>query len=185
VGDLEQTNELKKQQEQEEKEENRNELESMEVEKDRKKKERDLKRQQDEADKEQRRKERELKRQQEEAEKEQKKKEKEAAQRKKQLVIQKQATIMDKLFRRKEPETPVAQPQGADMSRQSLSPLEQSPESSTCSTASIQTIIAQMDQELTAFQSKNAEELMRWLSFPTFLSSLSYAQFLHWHLLFL
>ncbi|KAH8947470.1 hypothetical protein BDL97_11G042300 [Sphagnum fallax] len=156
-----QTNELKKQQEQEEKEQKRNERESMEVEKDRKKKERDLKRQQDEADKEQRRKERELKRQQEEAEKEQKKKEKEAAERKKQLVIQKQATIMDKLFRRKEPETPAAQPQGADMSRQSLSPMEQSPESSTCSTGSIQMIIAHMDQELTAFQSRNAEELMR------------------------
>jgi chromatin assembly factor 1 subunit A len=168
VGDLEQTNELKKQQEQEEKEQKRNERESMEVEKDRKKKERDLKRQQDEADKEQRRKERELKRQQEEAEKEQKRKEKEAAERKKQLVIQKQATIMDKLFRRKEPETPAAQPQGADMSRQSLSPLEHSPESSTCSTDGIQMIIAHMDQELTAFQSRNAEELMRLLSFPTF-----------------
>jgi hypothetical protein len=83
---------------------------------------------------------------------------------------------MDKLFRRKEPETPAQQTEGAEemhKGQQSLSPLEQSITGrNTCSNpAATHMTTAQMDQELTAIQSRSVEELLRF-AFPPPSSSL-------------
>jgi chromatin assembly factor 1 subunit A len=148
--------EARKQQEEAEKEQRRREKEVVEAEKEQKRKERELKRQQEEAEKEQKRKEREIKRQQDEAEKEQKRKEKEAAERKKQLVLQKQATIMDRLFSRQGKQGPAGNGSSPSPDQQALES-----ESTSRSDPATADVVSRVDEEFKSTCIKSEDELLR------------------------
>lgn len=174
--------ELKRQKEVAEREQKRKEREVLEAERELKKREKEARKQQEEArkqqveaekeqrrrereaveaEKESKRKERELRRQQDEAEKVQKREEKEVAERKKQLLLQKQANIMDRLFRKKE--TDAFSPQGKHCSAEQGSPDQQTLENhSTCGpelyTADV---ISRLDEELRSTCLETEDELLR------------------------